>query len=147
MQSQFNPSRRALAFAALLFSAFSTPAFSQNEPPHYRLGKLWRVSLAALAGATAVDAVSSWNQPEANPVLRGSSGHFGAQGVGIKIGLAGTVAVTQYLLARKGPKYERVAAFANFTAAGVFGAAAVHNWSHAPAVALTPSMYSTAAVK
>ncbi len=135
------------ALAALFFSGFLFPAFSQEYPPHYRLGKLWKISLAALAGATAADAASSWNRPEANPVLRNSNGQFGTQGVGIKIGLAGAVAVTQYMLARKGLKYERVAAFANFAAAGVFGAAAIHNWSTRPQSFLTPSQTAAFAVQ
>jgi hypothetical protein len=151
MYSQLNPQgmrpRVIFVIAALFFSVLLSPAFSQEAPPRYRLGKLWKVSLLALAGATAADAVSSWNRPEANPILRNSNGQFSTQGVGIKIGLAGTVAVTQYLLARKGPKYERVATFANFAAAGVFGAAAIHNWSHHPQGAVTASQSSSVAVQ
>lgn len=126
---------RLAALTVLLFSVLSTPGFSQEGLALHRMGRFWKVSLVALAGATVADAASSWNRPEANPILRSSSGQFGPQGVAIKIGLAGTVAVTQYFLARRGPKAERIASIANFSAAGVFGAAAIHNWSqNSPAV-------------
>jgi len=124
---------RLAALIVLLFSVFSMPGFSQEEPSRRKISKLWKVSLVALAGATAVDAASSWNRSEANPILRSSNGQFGTQGATIKIGLAGAVAVTQYFLARRGPKAKRIAAIANFSAAGAFGAAAVHNWSQSAA--------------
>ena len=137
MHRRTNPraavARLTRAAALLSFSVFLTPAFSQQEPPRHRLGKFWKISLVALATATTADAVSSWNRPESNPILRNSDGQFNARGAGIKIGLAGSVALAQYFLARKGPKAERVSAFANLAAAGVFTGAAIRNWSHAPA--------------
>jgi len=135
------------AVTLLFLSAFLTPAFSQQEPPPRGFGKLWKVSLVALAGATTVDAVSSWNRPEANPILRNSNGQFNAQGVGIKIGLVGTMALAQYFLVRKAPRSERAFAVANFAAAGAFGVAAIHNWSSVPAAPAASAPPGTVAVQ
>ena len=127
MHAQWKPLIAVVLFST---SVFAASPFSPEDPKPRRLGKLWKASLVALAAATAVDAASSWNRPEANPVLRNANGQFGVQGVGIKIALAGSVAVAQYVLARKGPHGERAAIVMNLTTAGVFGAAAVHNLSH-----------------
>ena len=123
------PWKLPAALILLSTSVFAASPFSSEEPKPHRLGRLWKASLLALAAGTAVDAASSWNRPEANPILRNTTGQFGAQGVGIKIALAGSVAVAQYFLARKGPQGERAAIVMNFTTAGVFSAATVHNLS------------------
>ncbi len=89
--------------------------------------KLWRFSVGVLAAASAADAGTSWNRPESNPLLQGSGGRFGVQGVALKGALVGSVLLSQHLLMKKNPAYERAATFTNFSMAAFLGAAAVHN--------------------
>jgi hypothetical protein len=90
--------------------------------------KLWKFSALALAGALAADSASSWGRPELNPLVRGNAGRFDARSFGLKASIAGGGLLTQYLLLRKAPQAEKAAAWTNFGAAGLLGAAAIHNY-------------------
>lgn len=93
-------------------------------------GKLWWASVAALIGASFVDAHSSWGRQELNPVLRDANGHFGMKGVAIKGGIAGGVIAAQYFLLRNNNGAAKSMAIANFGMAGVFGGVAMYNHSN-----------------
>lgn len=92
-----------------------------------RPSKLWRWSVAALAAGSAADAWSSYGRPEANPLLRNSSGRFSVQAIGIKAAVAGGVVAAQWLMLRKRPESARAAAITNFGMAGVFTGVALRN--------------------
>jgi hypothetical protein len=100
--------------------------------------RMWKASVAALAGASAVDAASSWGGHELNPLLRGTNGNFGGRAVAIKAGLAGGILVGQYFALRHtarggetgGPGGNTYATFGvvNFAAAAVLGGVAARNY-------------------
>lgn len=90
-----------------------------------RMRKVYRWSVAAMAGATALDAASSWGRLEANPVLRGPGGRFGMKGVLIKgLMMGGALAVQR----RFGHDHPKATAISNFATAGAFSAVAAYNW-------------------
>lgn len=91
--------------------------------------KIWQVSVAAVAAANTMDAVSSWSGYETNPLLRGSNGQFGPKAVFIKAGISGGMIGLQCWLTRKHPEAYKSAAIANFINAGVLSGVAAHNWS------------------
>lgn len=99
---------------------------------------VWKASIAVLGTATLVDAQSSWGRRELNPVLSGSGGRFGAQGVSIKAGIAAGAVLGQYFTLRRIEKtYGKEAAergyfgfaMANLASGAAFGAVAAHNYS------------------
>ena len=92
---------------------------------------LWRVSLASLAVANAMDIQSSWGKHELNPTLSGPTGTFGGQGALIKLSLQGGLMSIEYFLTRGHPsrKLYRALSMINFGAAGTMGAIAAHNYT------------------
>lgn len=85
-------------------------------------------SQVALVGTSAVDAVSSWRVPEANPLLRGPDGRFSHRGLTIKIGLVTGGIIAQNGLKRHlSPKQRRRAAILNFAVSGAVGFVAARN--------------------
>jgi hypothetical protein len=98
---------------------------SGRQPSHRRL---WVASLAALATASALDAASSWNRRELNPLLQDGDGRFGPRGAAVKFGLAGGIGLFQALMGRSRPGYYRAMAITNFGIAGGYGAVATANY-------------------
>lgn len=92
-----------------------------------RWRKLWKVSVGVLAMTSSIDAASSWDAREANPVLAGPNGRFGARGVAIKASIAGAVAVSQIVLTRRQPAAAPYAAAVNLGSSALFTWATVHN--------------------
>jgi len=92
---------------------------------------LWKVSLASLAVANAMDLQSSWGKHELNPTLSSPAGKFGGQGALIKLGLQGGLMGVEYLITRGHPtkKLYRVLSVINFGAAGATAAVASHNYT------------------
>jgi hypothetical protein len=90
--------------------------------------RLWMTSLGALAGANALDAISSWGKQEGNPLLRSSDGTFGARGLAIKSGIIGASLVPQYLL-RDHKEMRKTFAIINFAESAYFSTIAFHNFS------------------
>ena len=121
---------KRILVALVGMAIFSVLSQAQEWPTQRseRRSRLWKVSVAVLAAATAVDGASSWGRLEANPLLRGADGRFGVQGVSIKLGVLAGVAGTQYLLLRNHPKQEKYGAFTNFAFSAAFTAAAVSNF-------------------
>ena len=89
----------------------------------------YRWSLAAALAGNAADAISSWHQSEANSVLGGKSGTFGAQSLAIKAGLVGSTFLIQHWALRHNPKLYKSFAWMNVAIAGGLGATAAHNMS------------------
>ena len=108
----------------LLIGSFCLPMSAETKQK-----KLWKISLAVLSTATIVDASTSWNQREANPLLAGRNGTFGGKAIAIKGLLAGSTVVYQYYMIHKKPEMERTATLLNFGAAAMFGGIAAHNLS------------------
>src|SRR5689334_12457450 len=52
------------------------------------MNRLWMTSIAAMVGATAADAATSWGKWEGNSLLASSDGTFGARGLTFKAGMA-----------------------------------------------------------
>ena len=115
--------RRPITLALVLgFVLASQPAGAEE-----RKRSLWKASVAAMAAATIADAHSSWNRPEANPLLRTDSGRFAVRGIAIKGAVIGTTLVLQHWMLKKNPNAERMTALTNFTVAGVLGGVTVYN--------------------
>jgi hypothetical protein len=118
-----------LLSAGVLCAEDSSIRVASTTPPPSKT--LWRVSLASLAAANAMDIQSSWGRHELNPTLSGPSGTFGGQGALIKLGLQGGLMGVEYFLSRGHPsrKLYRALSMINFGAAGATGAIAAHNYT------------------
>lgn len=110
----------------LLFCCLALQADSQAVRKPGK--KLWWASLAALAGASALDAHSSWGKPERNAMLRGPDGRFGPRGLQLKLVILGTSGAMQWLLLRRKPDLRSTVAGANAGLAAWNAAAAVKNY-------------------
>jgi hypothetical protein len=93
--------------------------------------KLWRVSIAAVATANAIDIHSSWGKRELNPVLAGTSGSFGGRGALIKLGLQGGWIGIEYLITRRhrSGKVFRALSAINFGASAALAGVAIRNYT------------------
>jgi hypothetical protein len=120
--------KKLVALATMAASLSFAGGLVQPTPAPSTAKRLWWASVAALAGATVVDASSSWGRHELNPLLSGSNGTFNASSVGIKAGLVGAGVAIQWLAMRhNAKKLEKPLGFANFAAAGLTAGAAIHN--------------------
>jgi len=111
----------------ILLSVFLIGSFCIPMNAETKTKRLWKISLAVLGTATIVDASTSWNQREANPLLRSSNGTFGGKAVAIKGLLAGSTLLYQCYAIKKRPEMERTATLLNFGAAAMFSGIAVGN--------------------
>ncbi len=113
--------------ASLSFAAGGlVPSMTPPTKPSSK--KLWWVSVAALAGASVLDARSSWGRHELNPLLQGPNGRFGARSVEIKSAIVGVGLAFQWIALRHhSQKIEKPLSIANLAAAGLTTGAAVHN--------------------
>ena len=117
-----------LSVGTLCATDSSIVAAPTTPPPSKTL---WKVSLASLAVANAMDLQSSWGKHELNPTLSSPAGKFGGQGALIKLGLQGGLMGVEYLITRGHPtkKLYRVLSVINFGAAGATAAVASHNYT------------------
>ncbi len=90
------------------------------------LNAVWITSMFAAAGASGLDAYTSWGKHESNPLLASANGTFGARGVAFKVGIAAAVLGPQILL-RKHREMKGLFASANLGEAAIFSGVAVHN--------------------
>ncbi|HXN48004.1 MAG TPA: hypothetical protein VN893_15260 [Bryobacteraceae bacterium] len=113
--------------ASLSFAAGGlVPSTNPTNKPSSK--KLWWVSVAALAGASVLDARSSWGRHELNPLLQGPNGQFSARSVEIKSAIVGVGLAFQWVALRHhSQKAEKPLAIVNLAAAGLTTGAAVHN--------------------
>ena len=100
--------------------------------PDRRSETIWKISMAAMLGATAIDAATSIGKNERNPLLRSSDGSFGGKGIAIKSSLAALCIVPQILL-RNHREFRKPFIIANFVNTGIFTFAAAHNLGMSPA--------------
>ncbi len=89
--------------------------------------KIWWMTVAAVAGATLLDARSSWGKPELNPLLRGPNGRFGATGVSIKMGSIGAACAFQWFALRKHPELTGTFSGINGGLTSLFSGVALRN--------------------
>ena len=112
------------------FSTLTSPRYSiaaNIETPHDRIvRKVWIGSMLAMAGASGLDAATSWGKLEGNGFLASGNGTFGARGLSIKAAMAAAVLLPQALL--RNHKELRVKfAVANLVEAGIFTGVSIHN--------------------
>ena len=80
----------------------------------------------AMAGASGLDAATSWGKLEGNGFLASSNGNFGARGLSIKAAMAAAVILPQVLL-RKHKELRVKFALANLVETGIFTGVSIHN--------------------
>ena len=127
---------RKLLSSVLAITLLAPGLFAEAvEQPRYEYGSkrssIWKASLAMLAASSIVDAHSSWGRSEANPLLRGSNGRFGWQGVAIKAAIFGGVVGAQYFLLKKNPSAEKYGTVTNMVLSSVLTSAAISNHQRA----------------
>lgn len=104
----------------------SIAAVKQSTAPGHWANRLWVASLFAVAGATAADAGTSWGYREANGVLQGRNGTFGARGVTVKLAAVSALIVPEILL-HKHRDLRMKFAVGNFVEAGIFTGTSIYN--------------------
>jgi hypothetical protein len=102
----------------------ANPERSTHGEDHHRL---WVTSCIALVAASGLDAASSWNKSEMNPLLQSAGGRFGAKGVSIKFLITGAMIAPQFYF-RHNRTAQKWFAFSNFAEAGVVSGIAVRNF-------------------
>lgn len=117
----------------LAMAFFCAPAPAQDGGGKWTK-RLWKASLAAVAAGTAMDLQSSLGKNETNGLLANRQGLFSAQGVGIKLAIAGAAVGTQQYLMHKHPAISayKTGALLNFAVAGALSGAAIHNYGNRP---------------
>lgn len=116
-----------------VIAASINPSQDNNSVLHPRqeAGKPGRTmygwSVAAVLGANAADAATSWRAQEANPVVSGSGSQFGVASLAIKSGFVGTSLLIQHIALRHRPDLYKRMAWMNFITAGALGGVASHN--------------------
>lgn len=120
-----------LTIDQLSSSDFVTPERGGERSPdsNAKWRRQWGISLAPLFASQALDAASSYGMRELNPLLASPDGGFGVKATGLKFGVIGALAVTEYFLVRKYPRSARVFTIVNWTTAGATSALAIHNYS------------------
>ncbi len=124
------------AFAADPFNLHPSPLPAERPPFKVEISakdarsyRAWKMSLAPVIAAQALDIASSRGLRERNPVLANANGQMGIQGSLIKAGIAGTMLGIEYLVIRKHPRAAKLLWKMNLVSAGVTGATAAHNFS------------------
>jgi len=130
MRRQTRLRKSSLVLILILLGA---PAWAEEREGKW-VKRLWRASIVAVAAGSAVDLHSSLGKHETNSLLANRQGVFSAQGIGIKLAIAGAAVGTQHYLLRKHPATPayKTGTFFNFAVAGAFGAIAAHNYSVRP---------------
>jgi hypothetical protein len=105
----------------LILTAVS--CFAQSSP--HRHPRLWAWSVVLMSASTTGDAVTSWHQPESNPLL-GDRGKFDGKSLSIKIGATAGMVAIEMLIRRKRDD-RNMSAIMNLSATGIFTGAAIHN--------------------
>jgi hypothetical protein len=88
--------------------------------------RLWKWSVVALIAGTSLDAATSMNMPEANPLLRSANGQFGYRALLLKAALASGTIAFEIHSTRGAHGFKRFAIL-NFIQAGGFAGIAVRN--------------------
>jgi hypothetical protein len=117
----------------LLIALWGTPACAEDSGGKWAK-RLWRASIAAVIAGSAVDVHSSLGRHETNSLLANRHGVFSAQGIAVKLAIAGAAVGTQHYLLHKHPTVSayKVGTILNFSVAGALGGVAAHNYSVRP---------------
>ncbi len=110
---------------------FCGPAWAQDGEGKWAR-RLWKASIAAVAAGSVADMQSSLGKPETNQLLANRQGVFSAQGIALKLVIAGAAVGTQHYLLHKYPTASgyKTGAVINFAVAGALGGVAVHNYGN-----------------
>jgi hypothetical protein len=113
----------------LLVFLLAGGAFAGDQSAERRSWKkAWLLSMAALAGSSALDGWSSIGGSESNPLLRNSRGQFSAaRGAELKSTAVGGTVALELLFSRHRPEARKASAIVNFIAAGGVGGVAIRN--------------------
>lgn len=103
----------------ILCATLAGALHAQQAPP-----RAWRVSVVALAAATAADAASSWDRAERNPLL---GARFGMRALSLKLVITGSGLAAQRQLLHRAPRRAGLASVVNFAAAALLSAVACYN--------------------
>ncbi len=113
-----------LTLALLGFGALGALRAESHHPSRWR--RLRTISQAILIGASAVDIASSYNLPEANPLLRDPrTGLMLRRGVAIKAGILAALLISQDLPAWR--RHPRAQTLLNLGSSAAIGAVAIRN--------------------
>lgn len=88
----------------------------------------WRLSLAGMGTASAIDAASSHNGIELNPALGTSGAYSDSRGAAVKFLAWEGVAFAEWLALRHHREHMRDFTIVNWISAAALGGVAVHNW-------------------
>jgi hypothetical protein len=116
-----------------MLALLGTPALAEDGGGKW--GKrLWRASIAAVIAGSAVDMHSSMGKHETNGLLANHQGVFSAQGIGLKLAVAGAAVGTQQFLLRNHPTSTgyKAGTLMNFAVAGALAGVAAHNYNVRP---------------
>ena len=121
------------ACLVLAMMILGAPAWAEEGSGRWAK-RLWKVSLAAVAASSVMDMQSSLGKHETNGMLANRQGVFSAQGIGLKLALAGGALGVQHYWLMKHPAASgyKTGAFINFAVAGVLSGAAIHNYGVRP---------------
>jgi hypothetical protein len=115
----------------MVLTLFCSPAPAEDGKWAKRL---WKASIAAVAAGSVMDMQSSLGKHETNGLLANQQGVFSAQGVGLKLAIAGAALGTQHYLLHKHPAISgyKTGALINFAVAGTLTGVAMHNYGNRP---------------
>jgi len=112
---------RGLAILVLLMSGFTR---AQDRPSK----RLFIASMIAFNAANVLDVTSSYGKRELNPALAGANQTFAMRGVGVKVGVVGSVDLFEVLFLRRHRELMRTTAVGNFIMSATLGGLAIHNY-------------------
>jgi hypothetical protein len=117
----------------LILALIANPAWGQEGGGKWAK-RLYRASIAAVVAGSAMDMQSSLGKHETNGLLANHQGIFSAQGIGIKLAIAGAAVGTQQFLLHKHPTANgyKTGMFINFAVAGALTGVAAHNYGVKP---------------
>ena len=118
----------------ILFASLFSPNALADDPGGKWVKRFWRASIAAVAAGSAADLHSSLGRHEVNGILANRQGMFSAQGIGIKLAIAGAAVGTQHYLLHRNPTANgyKTGMLINFAVAGALGGVAAHNYGVRP---------------
>lgn len=121
--------RALLVFVILAVSALAQDVEIRPIEQPDRGARLWKVSMATLAVASAVDAHSSWGKCcESNALLRSPDQRFGSRAAFIKTAALGGQLSFQAFAAKRSKKMRTLFTVLNFGTSVALSAVAAHNY-------------------
>lgn len=110
----------ALLACALVARGEALPTAPTAAAPEWRA--TWRLSIATMAAAEALDVASSVGGQELNGLLRRPDGTFSpARGIAIKGGVVSGLVIAELILAKRNPRLYKGLSMINFGITGATG--------------------------